>query len=69
MTLDRAIVKSGASKIRRLAEGTVLAGFRNTAVVEQHENGRYRDDRGCNGKGNSVLLQRIATPIEHRTLC
>ena len=32
VTLDRAIVKSGASKIRRLAEGTVLAGFAGGAA-------------------------------------
>jgi len=32
VTLDRAVVKGGAKKVRRLAEGTVLAGFAGGAA-------------------------------------
>jgi len=43
VTLDRAVVKSGASKIRRLADGAVLAGFAGGAADAFALLGRFEE--------------------------
>ena len=43
VTLDRAIVKGGASKVRRLADGSVLAGFAGGAADAFALLGRFEE--------------------------